>query len=190
MKSTAIFSALAAIVLAGCASTKAPKRAADQVPERVGADGVVMPSWVMAGEEAEDGIYAVGSAKFSSRANSLKAARTNARAELTQTVQTTLKTAVTTYAEDMGASDSALNYMEQATVERAVGILQGSSQKDQWVDNDGTTYVLMFLPFKAMLPEANNIVDEYVSDKKAQITEQKVAEALKKYRLLESGASE
>ena len=80
----------------------------------------------------------------------------------------------------------ALNYMEEATVQRTAGILQGSSQKDYWVDADETVFVLMYLPYNAITPTANDIVSEYVTDKKTEITEKKVAEALKKYNLLDT----
>ena len=76
--------------------------------------------------------------------------------------------------------------MEEATVQRTAGILQGSTQKDYWVDADETVFVLMYLPYNAITPTANDIVSEYVTDKKTEITEKKVAEALKKYNLLDT----
>jgi hypothetical protein len=181
----------AALLLAGCASSpKKETKAADKIPVVIGAEGVPRPQWVMSGNEGTDGIYAVGYAKLSTQANSLTAARTNGRAELLRMVQTTLKSAVTTYAQDAGVAADALAYMEQATVDRAAGILQGSAQKDYWVGADNTVYILMFLPFKAVVPAANNIVDEYVTDKKTEITEEKVAEALKKYQLINSAGTD
>ncbi|MBP5519807.1 MAG: LPP20 family lipoprotein [Treponema sp.] len=182
MKKLTILCVACAICLMGCAS----KKAADDVPSRVGKEGVQMPEWVMSGAQAEDGIYAVGAAKMSNRVNSITAARTNGRAELLRTVQSTLKSAITTYAEDTGVPSQTLNYMEAATVERTAGILQGSQQKDYWMDEDGTVYVLMYLPFKGLAVEANNIIDDYVTDAKTKITEEKVAAALKKYNLLNS----
>jgi len=177
-----------ALLLAGCASTKKEEKAADKIPVVIGAEGVERPQWVMSGKEDDEGIYAVGSGKMSTQTNSLTTARTNGRAELARTVQTTLKTAITTYAQDTGVASDTLSYMEEATVDRATDILQGSTQKDYWVGQDGTVYVLMFLPFKAVVPAANGIVDEYVTDKKSEITEQKVEEALKKYNLLNTTA--
>ena len=182
MKKTLLVTGILAVILTGCAS----KKAADSVPATIGAEGVSMPQWVMSGAEADDGIYAVGAAKMSNKVNSMTAARTNGRAELLRTVQTTLKTAITTYAEDTGVSSQTLNYMEAATVERAAGVLNGSQQKDYWMDEDGTVYLLMFLPYESLAIEANNIIDEYVTDAKTKITEEKVAAALKKYNLLNS----
>jgi hypothetical protein len=188
MKKIIIPAVAAVILFTGCATAPKETKAADKIPIVMGAEGVARPQWVMSGKEDAAGIYAVGSGKMSTQTNSLTTARTNGRAELLRVVQTTLKTAITTYAEDTGVASGTLSYMEQATVDRAAGILQGSAQKDYWVGPDGTVYVLMFLPFKAVVPVANNIVDEYVTDKKTEITEEKVAEALKKYQLMGSSA--
>jgi hypothetical protein len=161
-------------------STGTSKTAA---PKVIGAEGVERPDWVMLGQESDDGIYAVGSAKMSTMQNSLKAARVNGRAELANTVQTTVKSAIATYAEDTGIPSDTLNYMEEATVAKTDAMLQGSKQSDYWVGPDSTVYVLMFLPYKAVVPATNEIVKDYVKDPKSEITEQKVAEALKKYNL-------
>ena len=158
-----IFAAAVALAFAGCASNKVQK-AADKVPAVIGAEGVERPQWVLSGMESDDGIYAVGSGKMSTRANSLKVAQTNGRAELTRTVQVTLKNVITTYAEDTGVKDDVLNYMEEATVQRAAGILSGSKQADYWVDADETVFVLMYLPYNAVTPAANDIVSEYSVD--------------------------
>ena len=48
----------------------------------------------------------------------------------------------------------------------------------------------MYLPIKAVVPAANAILDEYVTDKKSQITEEKVSEALKKYNLLGTSSAQ
>ena len=186
MKKILLVIAACGFVFASCASNKGVEKAADKVPGVIGAEGVERPQWVLSGMDSVDGIYAVGSGKMSTRANSLKVAQTNGRAELARTVQAPVKSAITTYAEDTGVKDDVLNYMEEATVVRTAQILQGSTQKDYWVDKDETVFVLMFLPFNAITPVANNIVSEYVTDKKTEITEAKVAEALKKYKLLDS----
>lgn len=186
MKKVLVVFAALAFVFASCASNKKVDKAADKVPAVIGAEGVPRPMWVLSGMEADDGIYAVGSGKMSTRANSLKVAQTNGRAELARTVQATVKSAITTYAQDAAVKDDVLNFMEEATVVRTAQVLQGSKQTDYWLGEDETVYVLMYLPYKAVTPVANDIVSEYVTDKKTEITEEKVAEALKKYRLLES----
>lgn len=191
MKKVILFlSAAVAVLFASCASTKPVVKAADKVPAVIGAEGVERPQWVLSGMESADGIYAVGSGKMSNKVNSLKVAETNGRAELARTVQTTIKSVLTTYAQDTGVKDDVLNYMEEATVQRTAGILAGSSRKDYWVDQDGTVHALMYLPIKAVVPEANAIVDEYVTDKKTRITEEKVEAALKKYNLLGNSSAE
>ena len=60
--------------ITSCASTKVEEKAADKIPAVVGAEGIERPLWVLSGRESEDGIYAVGSGKMSTRANSLKVA--------------------------------------------------------------------------------------------------------------------
>ena len=119
------------------------------------------------------------------RAAARAAARVNARAELSNTVQASIKSAITTYAEDTGVADDNLNYMEQATVQRTDTILQGSTQADYWIGQDKTVYILMFLPYKAVMPEVNNIVKQYSESKQSEITVEKVADAVKKYQLLD-----
>ncbi len=192
MKKIVIALSIILIFFAGCSSNSKieSSKSSDKIPVVTGAEGMPRPQWVMSGKESADGIYAVGSGKMSNRKNSLTVARTNGRSELLRTVQTTIKSAITTYALDTGIPDDMLTSMEQATVDRTAGILQGSVQKDYWVDKDETVYVLMFLPYNAVVPAANNIVSEYVTDKKSEITEQKVAEALKKYRLLDTSSSD
>jgi len=190
MKKLTIFLTSAAVLLASCASTKPTEKAADKIRPVIGAEGVERPDWVFSGMESPDGIYAVGSSKMSTKINSLKVAETNGRAELARTVQTTIKSALTTYAQDTGVKDDVLNYMEEATVQRTAGILTGSTRKDYWVDQDQTVYALMYLPIKAVVPATNAILDEYVTDKKSQITEEKVSEALKKYNLLGTSSAQ
>ena len=156
---------------------------ANEVNKVIGAEGIARPDWVMGGMEAPDGVYAVGSAKFSNMQNSLKAARANGRAELANTVQASVKSAITTYAEDTGLSADTLNYMEQATVQKTDSILVGSTQKDYWVGPDETVYVLMYLPYTAVVPAANNVIKDYIPDAKTELTVEKVQAAVEKYKL-------
>lgn len=182
---------VAAVILTSCGSTKEAAatneetKAAAQVAKVIGAEGVERPSWVMEGKQAEDGIYAVGAAKMSTAQNSLKAARVNGRAELANTVQVSLKGATTTYAEDTGIPEDTLNYIEEAIVQKTDQILQGSTQSDYWVGPDNTVYVLMFLPYESIIPQVNEIVKDYTTNKKSELTVDKVAAAVEKYNLIE-----
>ena len=171
--------------ITSCGSTAKVDKAADKVPVVIGAEGVERPQWVLSGMESDDGMYAVGNGKMSTKTNSLKVAETNGRAELARTVQTTIKAATTTYAQDSGVASDNLAYLESTVVERTAGILKGSSRKDYWVDTDGTVFALMFVPYKAITPEATAIVNEFAVDEKTKYTEEKVEEALKKYNLLD-----
>lgn len=191
MKKTLTLVALCAMaaIFMSCGSTKevaaaGEQTAASQVATVVGAEGVARPSWVMEGKKSATGMYAVGAAKMSNMQNSLKAARVNGRAELANTVQVSLKGVTTTYAEDTGISEDALNYMEEALVQKTDTLLNGSTQEDYWVGADETVYVLMYLPYEAVLPAVNEVVSDYSANQKSEVTVEKVAAALEKYNLL------
>ncbi len=193
MKKTLFVIAIAAAlsVFMSCGSTKEASKgeeatAASKVAKVIGAEGVERPGWVMEGKKSLEGIYAVGSSKLSNMQNSLKAARVSGRAELANTVQTTLKGVTTTYAEDTGIAEDTLNYMEEAIVQKTEQVLAGSTQADYWVGPDNTVYVLMFLPYEAVVPVVNETVNAYTPDKKSEATVDKVKAAVEKYKLLDN----
>lgn len=193
MKKTLFVLAITAAlsVFMSCGSTKEASKAeettaASKVAKVIGAEGVERPSWVMEGKKSPEGIYAVGSSKMSNMQNSLKAARVSGRAELANTLQTTLKGVTTTYAEDTGISSDTLNYMEEAVVQKTDRVLVGSTQEDYWVGPDSTVYVLMFVPYEAVIPAVNETVNEYTADKKSEVTVDKVKAAVEKYKLLDN----
>lgn len=186
MKKSLILVCAAALLFSSCGSNKVKGSASSKVKTVIGAEGVERPDWVLSGMEDDTGMYAVGNGKMSNKSNSLKVAETQGRAELTRMVQATVKDVVTTYVQDTGIEKDALSYLENATTQRSVGILKGSKRVDYWVDEDNTVFALMYLPYSAVVPSANEIVSEYVVDAKTKITEDKVAEALKKYKLLDS----
>ena len=177
----------AAIILSGCKSTEAENQsttAAQQAASAssvIGADGVARPDWVLTGKEDDTGIYAVGSGKLSNDQNSLKLARSNARTELSRTVAASTQSVLRTYTQDTGNSKDVLNYLEEATQIKTANILQGSKQVDMWKAADGTYYVLMYVPYKAILPEVTTEVSNFVQDTKTVLTEAKALEAFKKY---------
>ncbi|MCQ2611314.1 MAG: LPP20 family lipoprotein [Treponema sp.] len=173
-----------AFTFMSCLSDDSDESAAVQANENsrvIGADGVPRPNWVLAGKEDATGIYAVGSGKMSNDVNSLKVAKANARNELSKTVQVATKSVLRTYAQDTGIAKDTINYMEEAIEQKTNNLLEGSRQVDMWQAEDGTIYVLMYLPYKAVLPAVKQIADNYKQDVKSQLTEEKAKAAFKKY---------
>lgn len=174
---------LAAIMITSCGTTNQEPTAAAKAAEKqvTGADGVDRPAWVLTGKEDATGIYAVGSAKLSNDQNSLKLARTNGRAELGRTILASTKSVLRSYTEDTGNAKDSLTYMEEAIEVKSVNILQGSKQVDMWKAEDGTIYVLMFVPYTAVLPEVTQAYNDFVQDAKTVLTQEKAQAAFKKY---------
>lgn len=177
----------AAAVFSGCESTEQTDEnmsAAQQAAASttvLGADGVARPDWVLTSREDDTGIYAVGSGKMSNDQNSLKLARANARAELSRTVAASTQSVLRSYVQDTGNSKDALNYLEEATQIKAANILKGSKQVDMWKAADGTYYILMFVPYTAVLPEVTETAADFVEDAKTILSEVKAKEAFQKY---------
>lgn len=182
-----ISSVMIAFAVTSCNSTKQEVSAAQQAADNatvIGADGVARPSWVLTGKKDNTGIYAVGSAKMSNEQNSLKLARLNARAELGRTIASATKSVLRSYTEDAGNEKDVLNYLEEAVEIKSANIITGSEQVDMWKAKDGTYYVLMFVPYKAVLPEVTEIskkASDFVQDTKTVLTEVKAQAAFEKY---------
>ncbi|MBQ0003407.1 MAG: hypothetical protein KBT21_07695 [Treponema sp.] len=174
---------LAAIMATSCGTTNQEPTAAAKAAAKtvMGADGVERPEWVLTGKEDATGIYAVGSAKLSNDQNSLKLARTNGRAELGRTILASTRSVLRSYTEDAGNAKDALTYMEEAIEVKSVNILKGSKQADMWKAEDGTIYVLMFVPYTAVLPEVTQSYNDFVQDTKTVFTEAKAQAAFQKY---------
>lgn len=181
----------AAIMLTSCESTESEaKTAAQQAAQAnvIGADGVKRPEWVLAGREDKTGIYAVGSGKMSTATNSLRVAEINGRAELARTVSAATQSVLRTYTQDTGSSKDVLSYLEETTQIKAANVLKGSTRKDMWTAQDGTVFVLMFVPYEAVLPtltesisETAKKVDNFTQDAKSLLTEAKALAAFEKY---------
>ena len=180
----------AALMFTSCDSTEAEQTAAQQaaMANVMGADGVKRPEWVLAGKEDSTGIYAVGSGKMSNTTNSLKLAEINGRAALTRTVAAATQSVLRTYTQDTGNSKDVLTYLEEATQVKAANVLKGSKRKDMWTAQDGTVFVLMYVPYEAVLPtltepiqEAAKNLDNFKQDAKTVLTEAKALAAFEKY---------
>lgn len=191
-KSILVISCLMAAVLmtTSCSSTKEEKTAAQQAAQAnvIGADGVKRPEWVLAGKEDKNGIYAVGSGRMGTPTNSLKMAELNGRAELARTVKAATESVLRSYTQDTGNSKDVLTYLEEATQIKAANVLKGTTRKDMWTAQDGTVYVLMFIPYEAVLPSVTEPIaelsrsgKEFSQDVKSILTEAKALAAFEKY---------
>lgn len=181
-----------ALCVTSCESTQSEeaKTAAQQAAQNsvIGADGVRRPEWVLAGKKDNTGIYAVGSGKMSTPTNSLKIAEINGRAELSRTVSSATQSVLRTYTQDAGSSKDVLNYLEEATQVKAANVLKGSTRADMWTAQDGTVFVLMFVPYEAVLPTLTEPIEElsrsarnFQQDAKTILTEAKALASFEKY---------
>ncbi len=179
-----------ALFVTSCGSTEQEKTAAQQAAQAnvIGADGVKRPEWVLAGKEDSTGIYAVGTGKMSTPTNSLRVAEINGRAELARTVSAATQSVLRTYTQDAGSSKDVLTYLEEATEVKAASVLKGSQRKDMWTAQDGTVFVLMFVPYEAVLPtvtesisDAAKNIKDFKQDAKTLLTEAKALAAFEKY---------
>lgn len=182
----------AALFATSCESTHSEEVSAaakaSAMSSVVGADGVKRPEWVLAGKEDKTGIYAVGSGKMATFTNSLKMAEINGRAELARTVSAATQSVLRTYTQDTGSSKDVLTYLEEATQIKAANVLKGTTRKDMWTAQDGTVFVLMFIPYEAVLPSVTEPIADavkgaknFTQDAKSILTEAKALAAFEKY---------
>lgn len=171
-----------ATLFASCGSDK---KAAEAQPTSASVqaerDGV--PAWVYEGRRDETGLYAVGSGKMSNKNNSLKMARAEARTEMARTLKVEVQSALQTYVDDTGDEKNrqSLTGMIDNAMQRTDTMMQGSQQVDYFEDKDGSVYVLMYLPYNAIVPTLNETVTEFNRDSTAAFTEAKMNEAYEKY---------
>jgi len=144
----------------------------------IGAEGVEQPDWVNAPPAPDDnGIYGVGSAKMSSKQYSLPAAQLAARTNLAYTLKAEITATATKVGKDTGMAADAINGFEEKMRQSTDQIMQGARQVDRWCDQDETIWILMYLPYKAILPTVNESVKDYEGSKKTEITDAYLKEA-------------
>jgi hypothetical protein len=170
--------AAAAFLMISCGTTKEAAKAESfektKAPAHkvIGAEGVEQPDWVNAPPVPDDnGLYGVGSAKMSSKQYSLSAAQLAARTNLAYELKVEITATATKVGKDTGMAQDAINGFEEKMRQSTDQMLQGSRQVDRWVDQDETVWILMFLPYKAMLPAVNESVKEYSPSTKSEITD-------------------
>lgn len=172
---TAAAACLAALLLFSCGSE--PTSASIQAEK----DGV--PVWVYEGKKDKNGLYAVGAGKLSNDINSRKMAVAQARLELAQSVEVSVKGITQTFVDDQGA-DGDRQFLSAMTENAALAtesVLNGTEQADLYKAKDGTIYVLMFLPKNTFVTELTKKASAFERTSSAEFTEQKMAEAYDKY---------
>lgn len=171
----AVLMCAAVCLLLNCGSK--PTSASKQAEK----DGV--PVWVYEGRKDNTELYAVGAGKLSNDITSRKMAVAQARLELAQSVEVSVKGITQTLVDDQGAEDdrqflAALSENAALTTE---AILNGSEQADMFKAGDGTIYVLMYLPKSTFVTELTKKASTFNRTSSAAYTEEKMAEAYEKY---------
>ena len=138
---------LAATWLAGCASsTKKVAKKND------------LPTWVVDESELESkkGIYGSGAARYGSdKATSLKAARLQARGDLANKLGTLINNVERSNTD--ASLDGVDSSYQQELAAEAKQVVAGAVQKNLYVDEDGTYWVLMFMPYEDVLKNFKSV---------------------------------
>ncbi len=182
------------LALVGCASTKAPVKEANETIEAqntkvLGKNGVPRPDWVKTEIKTPDKIYASASSNFTNQSNAIKAARIQAKAFLSEKVQSLISQFTKYYANEAGVNgnNEAMVSLENAIKDKTDAMLIGIMQEDMWEAEDGTIWVLMSMPVENVernlekaLEEASKASNTYVENecatKAREYTEKAMAE--------------
>lgn len=181
-----------ALVLVGCASTKAPVKEANETTvaqntKELGKNGIQMPDWVGTDSLTSDKYYASASANFSKQENSIKAARTQAKAYLAEYVSSLITEFTKYYSNESGidGNTEAITGFENAIKDKAEAMLTGVLQEDMWEAEDGTVWVLMSMPLENVeqnlqkaLDEAAKASNTYVENESAEKAREYMASAM------------
>lgn len=175
-KLLATFAALlTAFTLFSCGSTKTTPAA------QAKKEG--LPEWVYVGKTDSTGIYAVGAGKLANVVNSHKMAVAEARTELARTLKVQVQDVLQTYTSDLGSETNrdALSGLIDNTLQKTDAVLTGTQQVNRFNAEDGTVYVMMYLPYEFSVKELNKAVSDYTGKMEAVITDARMREAYDKY---------
>ena len=177
-KILALFAAaLTALMVVSCGSTPA----AQEAPKSN------VPEWVTMGKMDATGIYAVGAGKMANAVTSRKMAMSQGRTELARTLKAEIKAVTQTYIDDAGSDKDrqALAAFQESTLEKTQAILQGSQQVDYYLGDDGTVYVLMYLPYDSAVKTLNEEAAKskgFKENQTAAFTKEQMAEAFERHK--------
>lgn len=182
------------LALVSCASTKAPVKetneaGAAQNVNILGKYGVPKPDWTTHEVTASDRFYAAGSAKFSNQSLAIKAARTQAKANLAEYIASLIKEITEYYMNQAGINgdDEAMAGAENAMKDKAEAMLTGIMQEDMWEAEDGTIWVLMSMPLENVEQNITRALEEIT---KASNTYEENECATKAREYMEKGIAE
>ena len=138
-----------------------------------------IPRFYLNPPASDDALYGVGSAKMSKLDSSRKMALARAREDIAFQVSTTVKAAITDYAQEAGADNNnqVLSFVETVTRQITETRLVGTKISDVYVSKDGTVFALVEYPLGDFLLDAE---EEFERNEDAAFAEFKAAEALKK----------
>lgn len=169
MKKIALaLSAMLALFLVGCASTKSVEQQTKNLPD-----------WVMQEPTSSDGIYATGSAKMVDVMVSRKMAQADAVNQLARKIQTVTKDVTQTMVS--GSTTDSVRGFEENALQTAEASVSGFEQKNYYVADDGTVYVLLFLPYNTQVSNLNNIAKKYNISEEYLASQAKMEDAYNKY---------
>ena len=137
-----------------------------------------IPKFYLNPPESDDALYGVGSARMSKLDSSRKMAIARAREDIAFQVSTTVKAAITDYAQEAGAEDNnqVLNFVETISRQLTETRLAGTKISDVYVSKDGTVFALVEYPLGDFI---SNVETEFTRNEDAAFSEFKAAEALK-----------
>lgn len=167
-KSVFLFGIVVALILSGCASTKNVSKSTKNLPD-----------WVMQEPSSKDGIYATGSAKMVDVMVSRKMAEADAVNRLARKIQTVTKDVTQTMVS--GSSTDSIKGFEENALQTAEAAVSGFEQKNYFIADDGTVYVLLFLPYQTQVSNLNTLAKKYNISEEYLASQAKMQEAYDKY---------
>ena len=129
---------------------------------------------------AIDAIYGVGFGKLSALDLSITAAELNARADIANHVDTTIKQAIIQYAQEAGVDDSTqtIKYFEKITLQITNQTLSGMTTKRVDPMKDGSVWVLMEYRKESLITSFEEVAKEFERNDDSDFAEFKADQAL------------
>ena len=144
-----------------------------------GIDTKDIPDWYLDPPLAEDAVYGVGDAQLSSMSMSKQTAQARARTDIAFQVETTVKAAITDYAQEAGEGDNkqAIEFVESISRQIADITLKGAKTVETYLAKDGRVFALVEYPLSSLLEAAEG---EFKRNEAAAFAEFKADKALDK----------
>jgi hypothetical protein len=142
-----------------------------------GIDTRDIPDWYLDPPIAEDAVFGVGDAQLSSLSMSRQTAQARARTDIAFQVETTVKAALTDYAQEAGEGDNtqAIEFIESISRQIADITLEGAKTVETYLAKDGRVFALVEYPLSSLLEAAEA---EFKRNEAAAFAEFKADQAL------------